>query len=169
MRRNLAEILFPENERVGYERGDDLAQRAAAALADRFDAPTIIALTDALAFVDRVGGQLYVTTVRRKVDRTGNLVDDQAEGEFRSFGLTINYESRDAKVERAREPTVALGIPVTDAGEPAAQVALPALGAETGPAIEEAEADATAEEELEPSFEEPEPGEPRAPEPVTAE
>lgn len=124
MRRNIAEILFPVNAELGYERGDELAQRASAALADRFDAPTIIALTDALSFIDRVGGQLYITTARRKVNLDGQMVGKDEEGEFRSFGLTFLYESRDAALTKgpARPPETAFGVEIRDTSEPPTEV-----------------------------------------------
>ena len=167
--RNIAEILFPVNEEIGYQRGDELAQRAAAALADRFDAPTIIALTDALSFVDRVGGQLYITALRRKVDRLGNFVSDEQEGEFRSAGLAFLYESRDAKVKRARGPQAAFGYPVDDTSAPAVEIEAPG---EDGYALRdeiEAEAGAAAEEGPDLSLPEPDPDEVEDPEPVAVE
>lgn len=130
MRRNIAEILFPVNEEVGYERGDELAHRAAVALADRFDAPTIIAVTDALSFIDRVGGQLYITTARRKVNLDGQMVGKDEEGEFRSFGLTFVYESRDAALTKgpARPPETAFGVEVRDTSEPPTEVEVMDVG-----------------------------------------
>lgn len=122
MKRNLAEILFPAAEREGFVPGDEAAHRAASALADRFDAATIIAVTDALSFASRVGGQLLVTTLRTRLDASGRPVGEDQDGEYRTVGLSLDYESRDAKVEEIRRPERVFGIPVTDASEPPTQI-----------------------------------------------
>lgn len=148
MRRNLAEILFPENRAEGYEPGDEAAYRAATALADRFDAPTIIAVTDALAFLERVGGQMLVTTLRTRLNSAGQPVGDGEPGEYRTVGISVEYESRDAKVEQIKRPAEVFGIEVRDTSEPPTQVETPAPVSHDEPeALEAAEAADTEDED----------------------
>lgn len=111
--RNVANLAFPLNEEDGFEPGDDRAYRAALAMADRFDAPTIIAFTDALAYLFKMGGQLEIVTLREWVDRDGQPVAKDEPGEYRTLGFSAFYETRDAKIQRAKPPTEALGVPVT--------------------------------------------------------
>jgi hypothetical protein len=109
MERNFATYLA-ENMQQGYVPGDEAAHRAAAALAERADAPTILALTDMLALLERIGGQFYVTSVRIK---------DSALGpDWHIAGVTFDYETRDAKVERLEPPEEVDGVPVTDSSGP---------------------------------------------------
>jgi hypothetical protein len=118
MQRTFAEILFRQNEANGYRPGDDAAHRAAAALADRHDAPTIAAIFDALAFAERVGGQFHVVTLREKFNDLGEHVADDAEGEWETAALLIKYESRDARIILAKPPEQVFGVPVTEFEEP---------------------------------------------------
>lgn len=111
MKRNF-EVAFPENEVNGYVPGDEAAHRAAAALADRADAPTIAAFADALAFLERIGGQFHVVALRRAVGE-----------EFETVGLGFRYETRDARVQIAEPPEEVFGVAVTDSGAPAVVVA----------------------------------------------
>lgn len=136
MERNF-DTLYIRNERAGYQVGDDAAHRAAAALADRADAPTIIALTDLLTMNELIGGQFYVTAVRDKVDRYGNRVPD-GDGNFETIGLVFNFETRDVRVEPAQAPETVLGLPVTDSHAPATQVAVEQPDLSHDPAVIEA-------------------------------
>lgn len=113
MRRPFADVVFDE-EFVGSE----ASHRAAAALADRLDPGTIIALTDAMAFLERCGGQFHVVTLRRKVDFEGRSVAEDEPGEWRTQAFHFEYESRDAKVTLARPPAAVAGVPIVDFSEP---------------------------------------------------
>jgi hypothetical protein len=126
MRRNLAEILFPEARREGFYPGDEAAHRAAQALADRFDAATIIAVTDALSFTSRVGGQLLITTLRTRLDSSGRPVGEDEPGEYRTVGVSLEYESRDAKVTEIKRPELVFRVPVTDTADPPTVIETPA-------------------------------------------
>lgn len=161
MERKLGESIFPLNEEMGFRVGDEAAHRAAAALADRLDAPTIVMLVDALAFLSRVGGQLYVGTVRQKINAQGQPAAKDEPGEYQTFGMALVYESRDASFYMAKPPEQVLGIPVlpleehmemaVESGGPAEPEVEPDLRdeieAEVAAAIEQAED----EPELEPT------------------
>lgn len=125
MRRNLADIVFQDGAEQGYRPGDEHAHRAAAALADRFDAPTIIALTDAFSFLKSMGGQLFVITLRERVDIAGNLVDEKEPGgEWRTIAMRVAYETQDGRVAAAKPPKEILGVEVTEFREPPTRVEL---------------------------------------------
>lgn len=113
------EVIYPENHQDGYLPGDEAAHRAAAALADRADAPTIAALTDMLTFLERVGGQFHVTALR--------LASEVQEGEWDTQGIGFNFETRDARVMVAKAPEEInfgqlTGVPITDSQAPAVEV-----------------------------------------------
>lgn len=124
MRRDFANIILAQNAQAGFRPGDEAAHRAAAALADRFDAPTIIALTDAVTFLERMGGQLHVVTLRERIDQEGNMVEHDAPGsEWLTLAFHLRYETQDARVALAKPPESILGVPVTDMAEPPMPVA----------------------------------------------
>ncbi len=104
MKRNFAEVVYQENAQDGFAPGDEAAHRAAAALADRADAPTIGVLTDMLAFLERVGGQFHVTALR--------LEANPDEWETHGFGLMV--ETRDARLKVAEAPETVRGVAITD-------------------------------------------------------
>jgi hypothetical protein len=136
----VADIVLPINEQEGYEAGDQSAHRAALAMGDRFDAPTIIALTDMLSYLMMRGGQASMTTVRDRVGRDGLPVADGEPGEYRTLGLTIFYETRDAKLQLAKPPERIQGIPVEDFDRPPTEIDdYSTLGPEQGPTTEELE------------------------------
>lgn len=113
MKRNF-EVIFAEDNQIGFEPGDEAAHRAAAALADRADAPTIGALTDMLTFLERIGGQFHVTALR--------LESAPDAGDWETCGLAFNYETRDARVKLADAPEQVFNVPVTDSQAPATEV-----------------------------------------------
>lgn len=113
-RRPLPDLIFEQHRREGFVPGDEAAHRAASALADRFDAPTIIALTDAMAFLELMGGQLYAVTLRERLNAEGRLAKDGEPGDYVTAVMRLEYESRDARVVEAPEPDEVLGIEVTD-------------------------------------------------------
>lgn len=116
------DTLYARNEQSGFQVGDDAAHRAAAALADKADAPTIQALTYLLDMAELIGGQFHVTAVREKFDRHGNRIADAGDGKFETIGLVFNYETRDLRIEPATAPDTVFGLPVTDSHAPANQV-----------------------------------------------
>jgi hypothetical protein len=123
MKRKFAEILLRENVENGFYPGDEAAHRAAASLGDRLDAPTLAAIGDAFAFLERVGGQFHVVTLREKY-RDAERVSDEAEGEWLTSGLALFYESRDARIVIAKEPAEAFGLPVEEFAKPATEIAV---------------------------------------------
>ena len=115
MRRDLFDSVFRHNQEAGYVPGDEFAHRAAAALADRFDAPTIIGLTNVFTFLKEMGGQAYVITLRERVDATGALVPaDEPGASWRTMAMRCSYETQDARVDAAKPPKDVLGVAVTD-------------------------------------------------------
>lgn len=120
--RNFVDLSFPAHESAGLMPGDEHAHRAAAAMGDRFDAPTIIALTDALSFLDRMGGQLYAVTLRERVNLRGQMVSEGEPGEWRTIALRISYETRDGRISQAKPPKEILGVPVADFGASSTQI-----------------------------------------------
>lgn len=124
----VADIAFPLNEQEGFEPGDQAAHRAALALADRFDAPTIIAVTDALRYLTMRGGQLEMATLRERVGRDGAPVGKDEPGEYVTLGMTIFYETRDAKLARIKPIAEVRGIPVEDFDQPPTEYADPEAG-----------------------------------------
>lgn len=106
-------VNYPQNDREGFRPGDDAAHRAAAALGDRADQPTIAAFSEMLAMLERVGGQFYVTAFRQKVEE---------DGDFETAGLVFRYETRDVSIEFFNEPTEIAGIPVTDSSDTSVRV-----------------------------------------------
>lgn len=120
--RKLFDLIFSLHEEGGYEPGDVAAHRAALAMGDRFDAPTIIALTDAMTYLQKMGGQLELVTIRQKVDAEGRPVGGGEQGEWLTSGMTAAYETRDAKIQRAKPITEALGFPVESFDHPATEV-----------------------------------------------
>jgi|SRR6478609_8614909 len=112
--------VFEENQQNGFFPGDEAAARAAAALADRADAPTIAALSDMLTFFERIGGQFHITSLRLPSN----------EGEWETHGLAFHFETRDARVKVATAPEDLrvgdLTIPITDSQGPAPEIELPA-------------------------------------------
>jgi hypothetical protein len=112
LKRKFAEVIYQENAQDGFVPGDEAAHRAAAALADRADAPTIGALTDMLAFLERVGGQFHVTALR--------LEANPDEWETHGFGLMV--ETRDARLKVAEAPEDVRGVSITDMQGPPAKI-----------------------------------------------
>jgi hypothetical protein len=110
--------LFARNEQDGYAVGDAAAHRAAAALADKADAPTIQAVTQMLDFFTLVGGQCHAVTAREKFDRYENRVGDDEDGEWATTGIVFKYETRDLRVIEAKAPEEILGLPVSDSNGP---------------------------------------------------
>lgn len=107
-KRKFDRVSFGQNAAEGYAAGDGAAHRAAAALADKFDYPTIAAVSDLLATLDRIGGQAYITTLR----------DKQPDDTFITLGFAFDFETRDARVEIMEPPNEIEGIPVSDSNEP---------------------------------------------------
>lgn len=142
----VADIVFPLNEQDGYEPGDAAAHRAALGMADRFDAPTILAVTDALSYLLMRGGQIQMATLREWVDRDGRPTEKDQPGEYRTLALTAFYETRDAKIQRAKPVTDVKGIPVEDFDRPATETDYPE-GPEPGPTDEEPEQEPGVEDE----------------------
>lgn len=116
--RKIGSSAFPGNERAGFVPGDQHAYRAASALADRLDAPTLIALTDAISYAVTMGGQVFAVTLRDWVNRNGEEVPEDQPGEWRTVGISFFYETRDARMVIAKPPEEALGVPVTDFRDP---------------------------------------------------
>lgn len=149
MRRNLGDVVFSD------QAGTEDAHRAAQALADRFDAQTIITFTNAMTFLKEMGGQIYVVTLRDRIDAEGNLVSKDAQGsEWRTLAMRFVYETQDARVDAAKAPKDVLGIPVTEFQEdpvhiePDVAFAAPDVEQDVRDEIE-AEADAAAQPEEE--------------------
>lgn len=131
----VADLIYPLNEQEGYAPGDQAAHRAALAMADRFDAPTIIALTDAMRYLTMRGGQLEMATLRERIGADGEPVGRDEPGEYITLGLTIFYETRDAKLARIKPITEVRGIAVEDFDRPPTEYQDP----EPGPPDEELE------------------------------
>lgn len=150
--RTIGTSAFPENERSGFVPGDEAAYRAAYALADRLDAPTIIALTDAISYTVTMGGQVHAVTLRDWVDADGRLVPESEPGQWRTVGISFLYETRDARMQAARPPKEVLDIPVADFQEPATHIEtdVPAAPEDESDLrdVIEAEADALADEDI---------------------
>lgn len=148
--RKIAELLFRDNAAIGHYAGDEDAQRAAAALADRADSPTIVAITDAVAYALRMGGQISIATLRAYVDTEGTPVPEGEPGDWRTMGLAIFYETRDARIQIAKPPKEVGGIEVTDFTAPPTRVEIEAPEApEVEPDLRDeidAEADALADQ-----------------------
>lgn len=113
MERLLAQVVYPENQQAGFAVGDEAAHRAALDLAERADAPTIMAFVDALRCLELIGGQLHIISLRTAATQGGP---------WETKGFAINYESRDASMVQAKPPEEVFGIPVTDLGEPSPEV-----------------------------------------------
>jgi len=117
-RKLIGDIVLAQNEELGFYPGDEAAHRAALALADRFDAPTIIALTNALTFTQEMGGQFWAVTLRERVNEAGEFVPEDQSGEYQTVMLRFEYESRDARIAKATTPPSHVGgVPVSDFGE----------------------------------------------------
>lgn len=125
--------LYRENAGTGFQPGDESAHRAAAALADRADAPTIGALTDILTLLERFGGQFHVTALRLENGE-----------EWETEGIGFQYESRDARLKVAAPPAAVAGVPISNMEEPA-----PEVEAEDEPKVAEAPTAASVENEPE--------------------
>jgi hypothetical protein len=111
-KRKFGDINYSENAANGSVPGDGAAHRAAAALADKADFPTIAALSEMLSTLERVGGQFYVTAFRAEQDN----------GSFDTLGLAIDYETRDARVIAMDAPDEVAGVSVTDLKEPSVAI-----------------------------------------------
>jgi hypothetical protein len=129
----VADIIFPLNEQEGFEPGDQAAHRAALAMGDRFDAPTIIAITDALSYLLMRGGQIQMATLREWVNSDGLPAPKDEPGDYRTLGLTAFYETRDAKLQRAKPIEEVNGIPVADFDGPPTEAGYSTVGAEPDP------------------------------------
>jgi len=124
-RKLIGDIVFAQNEKLGYFPGDEAAHRAALALADRFDAPTIIALTDALTFTREMGGQFWAVALRERVNEQGEFVAEDQPGEYQTALLRFEYESRDARIAKSTTPpSQVAGIPVSDFSEAPTRIAV---------------------------------------------
>lgn len=88
--------------------GDEVAVSRATALANLADAPTIESLIEALAMLDRIGGQLYVQARREKYDAAGQRIPEEfrkdTPGQYETVGYVFRYETRDAELEVAQPP-----------------------------------------------------------------
>jgi hypothetical protein len=115
MKRELAKLVFAEHEVRGFAVGDQAAHIAAADLANRADAPTIMALADILRMADLVGGQMTITAFR---------VGPSQRGEWETKGLDITMETRDARLVVVQPPDEVFGTPVTEFLEDAPEVSV---------------------------------------------
>jgi hypothetical protein len=116
-RKRVDDIVLQQNEQAGLFPGDAAAHRAASALGDRFDAPTIISLTNLLTYISEMGGQGYIVTLREKLTPDGRLAQDGEPGEYVTAMLRFEYESKDARVCAATPPQEIEGVPVTEFSE----------------------------------------------------
>lgn len=116
-RKRIEDIVIAQNREQGYFPGDAAAHRAASALADRFDGPTIISLTNLLTFISEMGGQGYVVTLRERLTADGRLAQEGEPGEYETAMLRFEYESRDARIVAASPPGEIAGAAVTEFSE----------------------------------------------------
>jgi hypothetical protein len=133
-RKRIADIVLAENRELGFYPGDEAAHRAAGALADRFDAPTIIALTDMLAFAQEMGGQLYGVTLRERLTPDGRLAQEGEPGQYETAMIRFEYESRDARVVAADPPSEIGGVEVSEFSEAPTRLEVAAEQPESPPA-----------------------------------
>jgi Phage Tail Collar Domain len=125
-RKLIGDIVLAENRELGFLPGDAAAHRAAAALADRFDAPTIISLTNAITYTQEMGGQFWGVTLRQRVNEQGELVPEDQPGEYQTVMLRFEYESRDARIAKASTPPSEVGgIEVSDFSEAPTKIQVP--------------------------------------------
>lgn len=113
-RKRIDDIVIAQNRDQGYYPGDAAAHRAASALADRFDGPTIISLTNLLTFISEMGGQGYIVTLRERLTPDGRLAQEGEPGEYETAMLRFEYESRDARVVAAPPPEDIGGVAVSE-------------------------------------------------------
>lgn len=106
-------VVFPENESVGNEPGDQAAHAVAQGLAERCDAPTLLALNDAMTLLERVGGQFHLVALRKPIE---------GSDEYETFGIAFRYETRDVRLKEAKAPTEVLGLPVSDCQVPESEL-----------------------------------------------
>jgi hypothetical protein len=123
-RKRIEDIVLQQNRELGYYPGDEAAHRAAGALADRFDAPTIISFTNLLTYIAEMGGQGYVVTLRERLTPDGRLAAEGEPGEYQTAMLRFEYESRDARVVAAPSPQDVAGIQVTEFSEAPSRIEL---------------------------------------------
>jgi hypothetical protein len=116
-RKRIEDIVIAQNREAGCFPGDAAAHRAASALADRFDAPTIITLTNLLTYIDQMGGQGYIVTLRERITPDGRLAQEDEPGEYETAMLRFEYESRDARVVAAPPPEEIEGVRVSEFSE----------------------------------------------------
>jgi hypothetical protein len=116
-RKRIEDIVIAQNREQGYFPGDAAAHRAASALADRFDGPTIISFTNLLTFISEMGGQGYVVTLRERLTPDGRLAQEGEPGEYETAMLRFEYESRDARVVAAPPPEAISGVAVAEFSE----------------------------------------------------
>ena|SRR5690349_12025309 len=141
-RKRIEDIVLQQNRELGYYPGDEAAHRAAGALADRFDAPTIISFTNLLTFIAEMGGQGYVVTLRERLTPDGRLAEEGEPGEYETAMLRFEYESRDARVEAAPPPKDVAGIQVNEFSEAPTKIEIqdpPATDEEPGSLRDEIE------------------------------
>lgn len=125
-RKLIGDIVLAENRERGHFPGDADAHRAAQALADRFDAATIIALTNALTFTQEMGGQFWAVTLRERVGEDGQLAGEDQPGEYQTVMLRFEYESRDARIAKATAPPADVGgVPISDFSEAPTRIDVP--------------------------------------------
>jgi len=123
-RKRIEDIVIAQNREHGFFPGDAAAHRAASALGDRFDGPTIIALTNLLTYIQEMGGQGYVVTLRERLTPDGHLAQEDEAGEYETAMLRFEYESRDARVVAAPPPEEIEGVKVSEFSEAPARIAV---------------------------------------------
>ena len=89
------EVVFSEGAELGYVPGDQVAHRAAAALADRCDAPTLDRFAAVITLLETIGGQVHITALRQ----------ENQNGRYETIGFGFQYESVDARIREAKSPS----------------------------------------------------------------
>jgi hypothetical protein len=137
-----------EFEPIYAESPDESSQIIGAGIGASYGPNLVLGLSDLLSLLNRVGGQAYITAVRRKFDPEGNIVpaDPQIEkatdGEWATVGYLIQYENRDTRlgvskfpdldeqIEAIEEPGIDVMPEESIVDEPAPEVAGPESAAE---------------------------------------
>jgi hypothetical protein len=134
---------------VGYQPGDEAARGVALGLAEKLDAPTLLALDKLVTLLETVGGQVYVMAVRSE--------DELGSEDFKTVGLDFHYQTRDARLKIEAQPEEALGVPVTDMEAPPVSIAPEQDGSgdyQSEPEVASVEEGATEESAIEADLEE---------------
>lgn len=105
--------VFPENAALGQAPGGPDAQAVALGLAERCDADTLLAFGDAIAMLERIGGQFHVVALRRPVEESE---------EYETYGIAFRYETRDSRLKVAPAPEKILGLPISDCQVPESEL-----------------------------------------------